>query len=207
MSQQCSWPTHSWPLEGRCPCYALLGLSQAPGSAGGHDFSGRLFLFPLCQNHENRCGSADNDNTQKNPEPKESGSFLRGRRQGPFLPAEPRILPVPPSSPPPGWVNEDSLLLYGKIVKKGVVGRSGPGRGGAAGKYGAAPMVSSTVRLVSWAAEVVIRTRFPSTVSCAAAEKRKAAAIPKAASRAIHFLHFIGRFPSFPGVCEAFSSL
>lgn len=38
MSQQCSWPTHSWPLEGRCPYYALLGLTQAPGFAGGSDF-------------------------------------------------------------------------------------------------------------------------------------------------------------------------
>ena len=38
MSQQCSWPTHSWPLEGRCPYYALLGLTQAPGFAGGHDY-------------------------------------------------------------------------------------------------------------------------------------------------------------------------
>ena len=39
MSQQCSWPTHSWPLEGRCPYYALLGLTQAPGLAGGPDFT------------------------------------------------------------------------------------------------------------------------------------------------------------------------
>ena len=38
MSQQCSWPTHSWPLEGRCPYHALLGLSQAPGFAGGPDY-------------------------------------------------------------------------------------------------------------------------------------------------------------------------
>ena len=38
MSQQCSWPTLSWPLEGRCLYYALLGLTQAPGFAGGHDF-------------------------------------------------------------------------------------------------------------------------------------------------------------------------
>ena len=37
MSQQCSWPTLSWPLEGRCLYYALLGLTQAPGFAGGHD--------------------------------------------------------------------------------------------------------------------------------------------------------------------------
>ena len=37
MSQQCSWPTHSRPLEGRCPYYALLGLTQAPGFAGGPD--------------------------------------------------------------------------------------------------------------------------------------------------------------------------
>ena len=29
--------THSWPLEGRCPYYALLGLTQAPGLAGGPD--------------------------------------------------------------------------------------------------------------------------------------------------------------------------
>ena len=34
MSQQCSWPTHSWPLEGRCPYYALPGLTQAPASPG-----------------------------------------------------------------------------------------------------------------------------------------------------------------------------
>ena len=38
MSQQCSWPTHSWPLEGRCLYYALLGLTQAPGFAGGPDY-------------------------------------------------------------------------------------------------------------------------------------------------------------------------
>ena len=38
MSQQCSWPTHSGPLEGRCPYYALLGLTQAPGFAGGPDW-------------------------------------------------------------------------------------------------------------------------------------------------------------------------
>ena len=25
------------PLEGRCLYYALLGLTQAPGFAGGHD--------------------------------------------------------------------------------------------------------------------------------------------------------------------------
>ena len=37
MSQQYSWPTHSWPLEGRCLYYALLGLTQAPGFAGGPD--------------------------------------------------------------------------------------------------------------------------------------------------------------------------
>lgn len=37
MSQQCSWPTHSWPLEGRCLYHTLLGLTQAPGFAGGHD--------------------------------------------------------------------------------------------------------------------------------------------------------------------------
>lgn len=36
MSQQCSWPTHSWSLEGRRPYYALLGLTQAsPGFTGG----------------------------------------------------------------------------------------------------------------------------------------------------------------------------
>ena len=37
MSQQCSWPTLSWPLEGRCLYYALLGLTQAPGFAEGPD--------------------------------------------------------------------------------------------------------------------------------------------------------------------------
>src|SRR5699024_11304261 len=37
MSQQCSWQTRSRPLEGLCLYYALLGLSQAPGFAGGHD--------------------------------------------------------------------------------------------------------------------------------------------------------------------------
>ena len=26
------------PLEGRCLYYALLGLTQAPGFAGGHDY-------------------------------------------------------------------------------------------------------------------------------------------------------------------------
>ena len=38
MSQQCSWPTYSQPLEGHCLYYALLGLSQAPGLAGGYDY-------------------------------------------------------------------------------------------------------------------------------------------------------------------------
>ena len=42
MSQQCSWPTHSWPLEGRCLYYALLGLTQAPGFAGGPDLQGGI---------------------------------------------------------------------------------------------------------------------------------------------------------------------
>ena len=42
MSQQCSWLTHSWPLEGRCPYDALLGLSQAPGFAGGPDYARRV---------------------------------------------------------------------------------------------------------------------------------------------------------------------
>ena len=42
MSQQCSWQTRSRPLEGLCLYYALLGLSQAPGFAGGHDFLGPL---------------------------------------------------------------------------------------------------------------------------------------------------------------------
>ena len=44
MSQQCSWPTHSGPLEGRCPHYALLGLTQAPGFAGGPDLLIDLLL-------------------------------------------------------------------------------------------------------------------------------------------------------------------
>ena len=48
MSQQYSWPTHSWPLEGRCLYYALLGLTQAPGFAGGPDFQ------PEGGNHENQ---------------------------------------------------------------------------------------------------------------------------------------------------------
>ena len=50
MSQQCSWPTHSWPLEGRWPYYALLGLTQAPGFAGGHDYLERKkgFAVQLC---------------------------------------------------------------------------------------------------------------------------------------------------------------
>lgn len=43
MSQQYSWPTHSWPLEGRCLYYALLGLTQAPGFAGGPDWSGFIY--------------------------------------------------------------------------------------------------------------------------------------------------------------------
>ena len=54
MSQQCSWPTHSWPLEGRCPYYALLGLTQAPGLAGGPDYTKenilsetKLLLLPV----------------------------------------------------------------------------------------------------------------------------------------------------------------
>ena len=76
-------------------------LDTALAMAKGYGFETR--------NYENRCGSADNDNTQKNPEPKESGFFLRGRRQGSFLPAEPRILPVPPSSPPPGWKRSGAL--------------------------------------------------------------------------------------------------
>ncbi len=50
MSQQCSWPTHSWPLEGRCPYYALLGLTQAPGFAGGSD------LFMLNRLHGPKIG-------------------------------------------------------------------------------------------------------------------------------------------------------
>ena len=33
-SRQCSWPNRSRPLEGRCPYYALLGLTQAPGLHG-----------------------------------------------------------------------------------------------------------------------------------------------------------------------------
>ena len=45
MSQQCSWPTHSWPLEGRCLYYALLGLTQAPGLAGGPDFVNNVFTI------------------------------------------------------------------------------------------------------------------------------------------------------------------
>ena len=49
MSQQYSWPTHSWPLEGRCLYYALLGLTQAPGFAGGPDFALMyLNLLILC---------------------------------------------------------------------------------------------------------------------------------------------------------------
>ena len=45
MSQQCSWPTHSWPLEGRCLYYALPGLTQAPGLAGGPDLLGQYSVF------------------------------------------------------------------------------------------------------------------------------------------------------------------
>ena len=52
MSQQCSWPTHSWPLEGRCPYYALLGLTQAPGFAGGPDWN--LILSHLCTGYHGR---------------------------------------------------------------------------------------------------------------------------------------------------------
>lgn len=42
------WPTHSWPLEGRCPYYALLGLTQAPGLAGGPDYLGIEFSGVQC---------------------------------------------------------------------------------------------------------------------------------------------------------------
>ena len=35
--QECSWQTHLWPLKGLCQYYALLGLTQATGSAGGFD--------------------------------------------------------------------------------------------------------------------------------------------------------------------------
>ena len=49
MSQQCSWPTHSGPLEGRCPYYALLGLTQAPGFAGGPDWLNESHLGYDCK--------------------------------------------------------------------------------------------------------------------------------------------------------------
>ena len=57
MSQQCSWPTHSWPLEGRCPYYALLGLTQAPGLAGGHDYSGDGIVTKGVENNIRNIGA------------------------------------------------------------------------------------------------------------------------------------------------------
>ena len=40
--QECSWQTHSWPLKGLCSYYALLGLTQATGSAGDFDMLDKL---------------------------------------------------------------------------------------------------------------------------------------------------------------------
>ena len=40
--QERSWQTHSWPLKGLCSYYALLGLTQATGSAGDFDMLDRL---------------------------------------------------------------------------------------------------------------------------------------------------------------------
>src|SRR5699024_8549462 len=60
MSQQCSWPTHSWPLEGRCPYYALLGLTQAPGFAGGHDLYSETVLARMIQQAEEEVQQAKN---------------------------------------------------------------------------------------------------------------------------------------------------
>ena len=67
MSQQCSWPTHSRPLEGRCPYNALIGLTQAPGSAGGPDFCQRpgacaqtkTWSQSLLCDHEGYCKRID----------------------------------------------------------------------------------------------------------------------------------------------------
>lgn len=53
MSQQCSWPTHSRPLEGRCPYYALLGLTQAPGFAGGPDSMPKPLAQSTAQERQN----------------------------------------------------------------------------------------------------------------------------------------------------------
>ena len=47
MKQQCSRPTVSWPLQGRGLYYALLGLTQAPGFAGGHDWHSLIFADEL----------------------------------------------------------------------------------------------------------------------------------------------------------------
>ena len=45
--QECSWQTHSWPLKGLCSYYALLGLTQATGSAGGFDSVSLLYFISI----------------------------------------------------------------------------------------------------------------------------------------------------------------
>src|SRR5699024_12017940 len=57
MSQQCSWQTRSRPLEGLCLYYALLGLSQAPGFAGGHDFFSNRRLYGILDERNIRWGA------------------------------------------------------------------------------------------------------------------------------------------------------
>ncbi len=54
MSQQCSCPIHSWPLEGRCLYYALPGLTQAPGLAGGPDCQNGSFVLTVLPNEKQR---------------------------------------------------------------------------------------------------------------------------------------------------------
>ena len=43
------------PLEGRCLYYALLGLTQAPGFAGGHDFSIHTFDYGTIAHNFAQC--------------------------------------------------------------------------------------------------------------------------------------------------------
>ncbi len=76
MSQQYSWPTHSWPLEGRCLYYALLGLTQAPGFAGGPDLLYTLRAREcLYAYHNADCHHRIRIKYSTNPSPKEMTEF------------------------------------------------------------------------------------------------------------------------------------
>lgn len=53
MSRQCSWPTHSWPLEGRCLYHTLLGLTsfmefECNPDTGGVELAHRLYSASAC---------------------------------------------------------------------------------------------------------------------------------------------------------------